>query len=199
MENTNIVLENVRASYVHILKAYSPDPARQEPKFQITILVPKTDTANKAKIDASIQAATRNGLEGKWNGVMPPIVPNPVHDGDGVKQNGEEYAPECKGHWVFTASSRADSPIEVVDQNVQKIMNPTQVYSGMYVNVSVNFYPYLYQGKKGIGCGLGPVQKVRDGEPLGGQAPSARSVFKAVSPGAAPKTGAINPLTGQPM
>lgn len=201
MENTNVTLMNVRASYVHILKAYSPDPANQKPKFQMTILLPKTDTAGKAAVDAAIQAAARNGLNAKWNGVMPPVVPNPVHDGDGVKQNGEAYGPECKGHWVFTASSQADRPIEVVDQNLQKIIDPTQVYSGMYVNVAVNFFPYFYQGKKGIGCVLGPVQKAKDGEPLGGQAPSAKSVFHVIQP---PQDGketfiAINPLTGQPM
>ncbi|MDD2402753.1 MAG: DUF2815 family protein, partial [Clostridia bacterium] len=34
---------------------------------------------------------------------------------------------------------------------------------------NVNFFPYFNSGNKGIGCGLGPVQKIADGEPLGGQ------------------------------
>ena len=75
-------------------------------------------------------------------------------------------------------------------------MSPTQIYSGIYANISVNFFPYNFQGKKGIGCGLGPVQKVADGEPLGGQAPTAKSVFTAAQPSAVQK---VNPLTGQPM
>lgn len=197
MENTNIVLQNVRLSYVHILKPYARDP-KSDPKYQATILVPKSDTNAKAMIDQAIEAAKRNGLANKWQGAMPQRVPTPIHDGDGLTQNGAEFGPECKGHWVFTASGAADKPVDVVDANVQPILRATDVYSGMYANISINFFAYNHQGKKGIGCGLGPVQKVRDGEPLGGQAPSAKSVFKTVAQAAQP-TAQVNPLTGQPM
>lgn len=197
MENTNIVLQNVRLSYVHILKPYARDP-KSDPKYQATILVPKSDTNAKAMIDQAIEAAKRNGLANKWQGAMPQRVPTPIHDGDGLTQNGAEFGPECKGHWVFTASSAADKPVDVVDANVQPILRATDVYSGMYANISINFFAYNHQGKKGIGCGLGPVQKVRDGEPLGGQAPLAKSVFKTVAQAAQP-TAQVNPLTGQPM
>lgn len=195
MENTSIVLQHVRLSYVHILKPYARDP-KSDAKYQTTILVPKSDTNAKAMIDAAIEGAKRNGLANKWQGAMPQRVPTPIWDGDGLTQNGNEFGPECKGHWVFTASSPADKPIEVVDANVQPILRATDVYSGMYANVSVNFFAYNYQGKKGIGCGLGPVQKVADGEPLGGQAPSAKSIFSPLSKSS---TTPVNPLTGQPM
>ena len=191
---TEVVLTNVRLSYVHIMKPYANDPS-QEPKYSCTILLPKTDVAGKAKIDAAIAAAKQQGATDKWNGVVPPIVPIPIHDGDGVKQDGTVFGPECKGMWVFTASSKQDRPIEVVDRNNNKILDPTQIYSGIIANVFVQFFPYAYQGKKGIGCGLGPVQKVADGESLGGGAPSAASVFGNA---AAPAQN-INPLTGQPM
>jgi hypothetical protein len=191
---TEVVLMNVRLSYVHLMKPYSQDPAT-EPKYSCTILLPKTDVAGKAKIDAAIAAAKQQGASDKWNGVVPPIVPDPIHDGDGVKQDGTAFGPECKGMWVFTASSKQDRPIEVVDRNNNKILDPTQIYSGIIANVFVQFFPYAYQGKKGIGCGLGPVQKMADGESLGGGAPSAASVFGSA---AAPAQN-INPLTGQPM
>lgn len=195
---TEVVLTNVRLSYCHIMKPYANDPS-QEPKYSCTILLPKTDAAGKAKIDAAIAAATQQGAADKWKGVVPPIVPNPIHDGDGVKQDGTAFGPECKGMWVFTASSKQDSPVEVVDRMGNKILDPTQIYSGIVANVFVQFFAYAYQGKKGIGCGLGPVQKVADGERLSGGAPSAASVFGAMggaAPAAAPN---INPLTGLPM
>lgn len=204
---TQIVLENVRLSYVHIFKAFSNDP-NQTPKFSTTILIPKDSAKNKASLDAAIAAATAAGKLGKWNGVVPPIVPNPVHDGDGVKQDGTPFGAECKGCWVMTASSQSDRPIEVVDRNMQRIIDATQVYSGCYANVCVNFYAYTYQGKKGIGVGLGPIQKVADGESLGGTTPSADSCFSALgeAPGAGFSSfgqpvlaGKINPLTGMPM
>lgn len=183
MANTSIVLQNIRGSYVHIMEPYAPQPG-QDAKYSMTILVSKTDTNAKAQIDSAIAAATEQGKAQRWNGVAPVQVPNPIHDGDGLKANGEPYGQECKGHWVFTASSKM--PIEVVNGQMQKIINPTEVYSGAYYNVSVNFYPYLFSGKKGIAAGLGPVQKVRDGESFGGVAPAASSVFSAVAAPADP-------------
>lgn len=195
---TEVVLNNVRLSYVHIMKPYAKDPA-MEPKYSATILLPKTDTAGKAKIDAAIAAAKQQGATDKWGGVVPPIIPDPIHDGDGVKQDGTAFGPECKGMWVFTASSSQDSPIEVVDRMNNKILDSTQVYSGIIANVFVRFFPYAYQGKKGIGCGLGPVQKVADGERLSGGAPSAASVFGAMGSPAPAAAPSINPITGLPF
>ena len=44
-----------------------------------------------------------------------------------------------------------------------------QGYSGCYARVSINFYAFNSNGNRGIACGLGNIQKVRDGEPLGGK------------------------------
>lgn len=194
MNNTQCVLENVRLSYAHLVKPFASHPD-QPAKYSCTILLPKTDVAGKAKLDAAIEAAKARGAESQWGGIVPPVCPTPVHDGDGVKQDGTEFGPECKGHWVMTAGAKADYPIEIVDRHLNKILDPTQIYSGMYANVCVNMYPYLYNGKKGIGCGLGPVQKTADGEAFGGGAPTAASVFTSM----AANTQRINPLTGKPM
>ena len=78
------------------------------------------------------------------------------------------------------------------------IINQSEVYSGMYGRVNVTFFPYSFGGKKGIGCGLGPVQKLRDGESLGGSAPSAAQVFGMAAPApqpATPQYGAAMPAT----
>ncbi len=197
MNATSVTLTNVRLSYVHLMKPHAMD-AQQEPKFSCTILLPKTDVQGKARIDAAIEAAKQAGLTKKFNGQMPPQLPIPVYDGDGYTASGNRFGPECAGCWVFSASSAADRPVEIVDRNMNKILDPTEVYSGMYANINVNFFAYAAPGRKGIGCGLGPVQKVADGEPLGGSAPSASDCFTALgaAPQAAPK---INPLTGMPM
>ena len=47
-------------------------------------------------------------------------------------------------------------------------MDRSEVYSGCYANVSVNFFGYNTNGNAGIGAGLGNIQKIKDGEPLGG-------------------------------
>ena len=87
----------------------------------------------------------------------------PIHDGDGTRpSDGMPFGAECKGHWVFTASANATRQPEVVDLNMNPIINQTEIYSGMYARVAIRFFPYLNNGKKGVGCGLGPVQKIRD-------------------------------------
>lgn len=168
----------VRLSYVHLDKPYVRNQG-EAGKYQVTILMPKSDTDAKARLDAAKQAAIQKGITDKWNGVMPPVVADPVYDGDGVRPNGEPFGPECKGHWVFTASS--SSPVPVVDANQNPIINSTEVYSGCYARVCVSFFPYNSNGKRGIGCGLEAVQKLEDGEPLGGGV-SVADAFGAPAP-----------------
>lgn len=156
----------VRLSYEHLLEPYA-NQGSPDAKYSGTFLIPKSDTGTKAAIDAAIREAIIAGVSGKWSGVQPPQVPVPIHDGDGVRQSGEPFGPECKGCWVITASSKQKQ--DVVDENMQDILDRTQVYSGMYCRVALSFFAYNSAGKKGIGCGLGPVQKLADGEPLGGR------------------------------
>ena len=180
MNNTRILIPG-RLSYVHVFKPHASFQG-QEPKYSTTILIPKTDTKTKANIDAAILAAEQLGLEKSWNGTKPPVVPNPLWDGDGVKLDGTEFGPECKGHWVITASAKAEYPPQVVDQQVQPILDHTKVYSGMYANVMVSFFPYAYAGKKGIGAGLSNIQKTADGESLAGLR-TAEQDFKVIESG----------------
>lgn len=91
----------------------------------------------------------------------------PIHDGDGLRQSGEPYGAECKGHWVITANS--NSAPEVVDANCNPIISKNEFYSGCYGRASLRFYAYNQNGNKGIGCGLGNVQKLEDGQPLDGR------------------------------
>jgi hypothetical protein len=168
MANTNIqdvVTGKVRLSYVHLFSPYASQQGG-EAKYSTTILLPKTDIATKQKIDVAINAAIAEGISSKWNGIRPPVLAIPVYDGDGVRPTyGMSFGEECKGHWVFTASSKL-AP-EIVDLAMQRILNQTEIYSGVYARVSVRFFPYTSNGRKGVGCGLGPVQKLGDGEPLG--------------------------------
>lgn len=185
MNPTTITIGEVRLSYCNVFQPQPPfnNPAGEK-KFSVTVLVPKSNPAAKAAIDAAINAAIEAGVSAKWGGVRPPMPAICVHDGDGPRpSDGQPFGAECKGCWVFTASCKAEQPPFVVDQQVQKIINPTEVYSGCYANVNVTFYAYNQAGKKGIGCGLNGVQKTRDGEPLGNRV-TAEEAFSAVAPAA---------------
>ena len=43
------------------------------------------------------------------------------------------------------------------------------MYSGVYGRASITFYAFNKNGSKGIACGLNNLQKISDGEPLGGK------------------------------
>ena len=167
---TRVMTGKVRLSYVHLFKPYAAEKGQEE-KYSCTILVPKTDVQTKMKLDAAINAAIEKG-----NGVRP--------------SDGQEFGPECKGHWVFTASAKIDYQPGIVDVRAQPILNQSEIYSGIYARVSVNFFPYAVSGKKGIGCGLGNVQKLMDGEPLSAVGIKAENEFDEVE---------IDPVTGEPI
>lgn len=201
-----VTINNVRFSYCNLFQP-KVRPG-QKPKYSVTVLVPKSNTEAKAAIDAAIAEAIEYGVSKCWNGFLPPQPAICVHDGDGPRpSDSQPYGEECRGCWVFTASSK-EKP-GVVDANVQRIIDPTEVYSGMWGNVSVNFFPYNSSGKKGIGCGLNHVQKVRDDEPLSGFV-TVEEAFKPVgsvsNPGGygipAATTnpgGGVDPITGAPL
>lgn len=172
MTETTVTTDRARLSFTHLFEPYANNPG-QEAKYSVTVLVPKSDIATKQRIDAAITAAKQQGVSKCWNGVMPPVVATAVHDGDGVRPNGEPFGEECRGHWVFTASSK-QAP-QVVDLNLNPIINQTDVYSGCYARVCVNFFAYNSNGKRGVGIGLNAVQKLEDGEPLGGRISAAEA------------------------
>jgi len=195
-----VVTGRVRLSFVHLLQPYARNG--QEPKYSVTILIPKSDFATKQRVDTAVQAAIQEGIEKRWNGVRPPQIATPIYDGDGVKpSDGLPFGPECKGHWVMTASCKADRKPDIVDAQLQPILNATEIYSGIYAHVSFRMFAYFTNGKKGIGCGLGNVQKVGDGEPLSGGRSAEEDFASLAQPAPAPYPGQLSPTQapyGQP-
>lgn len=180
-----------RLSYANLT---TPRAAQQggEPKYSVTLLIPKTDAATKADIDAAIQAAANDALAKVWNGARPPVLKVPIYDGDGVRPSGVPFGDECKGCWVMNASTKNKPQVVGID-NINCELSPADVYSGMYGRVTVRFFGYSNSGNKGVGCGLGNVLKTRDGEPLSGSA-SAATDFACLG-AATPDYGAAMPAT----
>lgn len=186
-----IVLPNCRLSFVNILKPVAQYNGQGDPKYSVTVLLPKADVASKQQLDAAIQAAAQHGAQTKFNGQIPPNLYVPIHDGDGTRPNGEPFGDECKGCWVFAAKANEGYPPEVVDERGNKILSEAQVYSGMYGHVAIECYPYASPARRGIGLSLMAVKKSADGEPLGPSRPPAKELFKGLptqqNAGAAPQ------------
>ena len=81
----------------------------------------------------------------------------------------------------------------LVDQNMQRIIEESAFYPGCYARATVNPYAWTYMGKSGISFGLQNLQKVGDGEPLGGGRSKAEDDFSTVTGGEA-SPEAINNL-----
>ena len=141
-----------------------------DPKYSVSILIPKADKETERKIRAAIQDVYKNSegvLKGK--GAMPPLsaLRTPLRDGDTDRPDDPAYA----GMWFLNANS-SNKP-QIVDGAINPILDRSEFYSGCYGRASISFFAYNSNGNRGIACGLNNLQKLRDGESLGGRSTAA--------------------------
>lgn len=137
------------------------------PKYSVSLIIPKSDVATVKKIEAAIQAAYEEGeskLKGNSKSVPSlKVLKTPLRDGDLERPDDVAYADS-----YFINANSASAP-GIVDADRQPILERSEVYSGVYGRASINFYAFNSNGNKGIACGLNNLQKIADGEPLGGK------------------------------
>ena len=166
---------NTRWSYANVWEAKAMEGGK--PKFSVSLIIPKSDTVTVGKIKTAIEEAYREGQSKlKGNAKSVPALSTlrtPLRDGDLERPDDPAYA-----NAYFVNANSATAP-GVVDANRNEIMDKSEVYSGCYGRASINFYAFNANGNRGIACGLNNLQKIRDGQPLGGRA-SAESDFATV-------------------
>ena len=137
------------------------------PKFSVSLIIPKSDVKTIEKIKAAIQAAYEEGESKlKGNGKSVPalsVLKTPLRDGDLERPDDEAY----KNSYFINANSGTAPGIVDADRN--PIIDRSEMYSGVKGRASINLYAYNVNGNRGIACGLNNLQKIRDGEPLGGK------------------------------
>jgi len=129
--------------------------------YSVSAIIPKSDKATIKKIKDTIEQIKEEDVS-VWGGKVPSKLKIPLRDGDIDRPDDEAYA----NSYFFNAWT-TNKP-QVVDRKVQPIIDQSEVYSGCYGNISVNFYAYNHDGSKGIAAGLRHIQKLKDGESLGG-------------------------------
>lgn len=169
---TKVVTGTVRLSYCHVWEPHSVQGGKE--KYSVSIIIPKSDTKTIEKIEKAVDAAIEEGI-GKFGGKKPnkAALKLPLRDGD-IEKDDEAY----KDSYFVNANSMT-AP-QIVDGNVEPILDRSEVYSGVYARVSISFYAFNVNGNKGIACGLGNIQKIKDGEPLGGGKVSAANEFDSI-------------------
>ena len=154
-----------RWSYANVWDAKSINGGA--PKFSVSLIIPKSDTKTVEKIKTAIQAAYEEGQSKlKGNGKSVPalsVIKTPLRDGDTERPDDPAYA----GCSFINANSSATPGI--VDADRQPILDRSEVYSGVYGRAPISLYAFNSNGNRGIACGLNNLQKIKDGEPLGGK------------------------------
>jgi len=179
-QETKVVVGEIRLSYVHVFEPVAVGNSADK-KYSVSLIIPKSNTKLVEEIKAAIKAAYTDGITSKWQGKEPAkgAWKNPLRDGDIERSEDEAY----QGAYFLNATSKtAPGVVKMNPTGNPKYVAITaqeELYSGCFGYVSVNFYPFVNTGNKGVACGLNNVLKTHDGEFMGGRA-SAESDFNGL-------------------
>jgi hypothetical protein len=154
-----VVTGNVRFSYANVFQP-AASVEGGTPKYSVSIIIPKSDKETIARLQKAFEE-TKAAAAIYFGGAVPKGLKGGLRDGD------EEKDDPAYANSYFINANSVQKP-GVVDENLSPIIDPSEFYSGCYGRASVTFYPYNAQGSKGIACGLNNIQKLEDGEKLGG-------------------------------
>ena len=154
-----------RWSYANVWQAKSINGGT--PKYSVSLIIPKSDTKTVTAVKNAIQAAYEEGqskLKGNSKSVPAlTAIKTPLRDGNAERPDDEAYK-DC----YFINANSVTAP-GIVDAARNPIIEHSEVYSGVYGRASINFYAFNSNGNRGIACGLNNLQKISDGDPLGGK------------------------------
>lgn len=163
--------------FPHVFKETAAKNDKGETVYDIQFLIPKSQREDVRAILKAIKTVGEAKWGDKWKKVR-----TPLRDGDAEKDeltedgtSKEEKYPERLGCYFMNA--RSTKPVGVYDRQRNPILDQNDLYGGCKGKIAVTFYPYSNSGNHGVGVGLNGVQKVADGEPLGGGRPSVESMF----------------------
>lgn len=159
-QGTKVVTGIVRFSYTNIWEPKSINGSDE--KYSVSLIISKDDKETIDAINKAVEQAKKDGIS-KFGGKIPGNLKLPLRDGDIERPDDEAY----KNSYFVNANSK-DRP-QIVDKSVRPILDQSEVYSGCYGRASITFYAFNSNGNKGVACGLGNLQKLKDGEALSGR------------------------------
>ena len=155
-----VVTGKVRFSYPNVFEAKSVNGSA--PKYSVSLIIPKSDKKTLAKIKAAIETVKKEGAH-KWGGKIPANLRMPLRDGDVDRTDDPAYADS------FFINVNSNTKPGIVDEDLNPIMDQSEFYAGCYGRASIVFFAYNTNGSRGISAALQNLQKLADGEPLGGK------------------------------
>lgn len=177
---TKVMTPKFRVSFPDVFVARAMEQG-QEPKFAITMLF-----AKDADLSA-LKAAAQQAVIDKWGAdpkKWPANLKSPFRDQGDMEYEG--YEKGC----IFVRATSKQKP-GVVGLDAKTPLEPADFYPGCYARATVNAFAYEAKGNKGVSFGLQNVQKLEDGDPLGGRSRPDQDF----EPVAAPLGGTPGPAT----
>ena len=171
-----------RGGFVNLLKPKKIPGTDQEAQFSMMLLF--GDDADLSHMREAVKEAAKN----KWGDEAKKVVKNPKfrdpfkNQSDMVDKTGSLYAGMEEGCQCVQASCKQSyGPPQVIDINKNDLIDASEVYSGAYYRATVNAYAWEHSvGGKGVSFGLSNVQKLAEGEKLGGGRSNVQDDFEAL-------------------
>jgi Protein of unknown function (DUF2815). len=157
-----VVTEKVRFSYCNVWEPKSINGG--EAKHSVSLIIDKSDSKTLSLIKAAMDEAEKAGVA-KYGAKFTSGsgFKRPLRDGDIDHPDDPSY----KNSFFINLNSK-DKP-QIVDSRVRPITDRNEFYSGCYGRASFTIYPFSASGNRGLACYLANLQKLQDGEPLGGK------------------------------
>ena len=159
-EAIKVVTNKVRFSYAHVFQPQVSPEEGKAPKYSVSILIDKSDKETIDRINKAVEQCKEEN-KSVWGGTVPKGLKGGLRDGD-----AEQDDPANANSYFINANSQQKPG--VVDHHLNPIIDKSEFYSGCLGRASISFFAYNSNGSKGVGCGLNNVQKMEDGEKLGG-------------------------------
>lgn len=190
---TQVITNVVRFSYAHVFVPSAVEEG-QKKKYGVSLIISKDDKETLSLMAEAEKEAIEKGKAKHFGSKIPANLKRPLRDGDEERPDDEVY----EGCFFLNANSdnkptiidiqkkeimldedfadRIKRKTDVEIQDIEEKRSEEEFYSGCYGRASVNFYAFS-KNSKGIACGLNNLQKVRDGEDLGGGRTTAEEDF----------------------
>ena len=168
LNDTQVVTGECRLSFVRLLEPVKNNESDKDAKYSCTVIIPKSDTKTIEAIKAAIKKAAEKGAQKHFGGKVPVNVNHTLKDGDTDTDDLGELKkikyPEYENSYVIRLSTKFKPKLLNIKR--EEIIDPSEIYSGMYARVSMTFFAYSGDGRRGVSACLNNVMKTRDGDPL---------------------------------
>lgn len=159
-----VTLKDIRGSYVYLTapRKDSTDAAGNviKGKYGVQIILPKNHPQVK-QVKAAIVKVAREKF---GSTIKLGMLKLPLRDGD-EEREGEEYE---NAHFMNANGNKKPGIVNRFNQPPSDDDLENMCFSGAYFHMTVNFYPFNHDGKKGVAVGLNNVMLRKPGERLDG-------------------------------